>query len=189
VGADGRVVVDIFQVSHHSKEHPVSIQGKSLSNCLFTCGQQYEIFSVTGYSVTVDGVWIGNRIYWILIKLCYKHGLCSRCSINHYRMRASVFSVCCSLLGSSLMRRWVCNLLLKLFLGLARAATLGFKFSRTHDHILLSHMTGPSIYIPQEQGGLVIPPDTGFPLRRLLWLAVLWWRYSNAPPHGVLTPY
>lgn len=63
MGADGRVVVDIFQVSHHSKEHPVSIQGKSLSNCLFTCGQQYEIFSVTGYSVTVDGVWIGNRIY------------------------------------------------------------------------------------------------------------------------------
>jgi hypothetical protein len=37
---------------------------------------------------------------------------------------------------------------------------------------------------PQEQGGPVIPPDTGFPLRRLLRLAGLRWRYSNPPPHG-----
>jgi hypothetical protein len=28
--------------------------------------------------------------------------------------------------------------------------------------------TGPRIYIPQEQGGPVIPPGTGFPFRRLL---------------------
>jgi hypothetical protein len=27
---------------------------------------------------------------------------------------------------------------------------------------------GPCIYIPQEQGGSVIPPVTGFPFRRLL---------------------
>jgi hypothetical protein len=38
------------------------------------------------------------------------------------------------------------------------------------------------IYIPQEQGGPVIPPGTGFPLRRLLRLAGLRWRYSNPPP-------
>jgi hypothetical protein len=38
---------------------------------------------------------------------------------------------------------------------------------------------GPCIYIPQEQGGPVIPPVTGFPLRRLLRLAGLRWRYSN----------
>jgi hypothetical protein len=30
---------------------------------------------------------------------------------------------------------------------------------------------GPRIYIPQEQGGPVIPPGTGFPFRRLLRLA------------------
>jgi hypothetical protein len=43
---------------------------------------------------------------------------------------------------------------------------------RTRNHTLLSHLRlpqpggpGSRIYIPQEQGGPVIPPDTGFPLR------------------------
>jgi hypothetical protein len=36
----------------------------------------------------------------------------------------------------------------------------------------------PYLY-PQEQSDPVIPPDTGFPFRRLLRLAGLWWRYSN----------
>jgi hypothetical protein len=44
---------------------------------------------------------------------------------------------------------------------------------------------GPSIYIPQEQGGPVIPTGTAFPFRRLLRLAGLRWRYSTAPPHGL----
>jgi hypothetical protein len=39
------------------------------------------------------------------------------------------------------------------------------------------------IYIPQEQGGPVIPSGTGFPFYRLLRLAGLRWRYSNLPPH------
>jgi hypothetical protein len=43
---------------------------------------------------------------------------------------------------------------------------------------------GPRIYIPQEEGGPVIPPGTGFPFRRLLRLAGLLWRYSNPPPRG-----
>jgi hypothetical protein len=38
---------------------------------------------------------------------------------------------------------------------------------------------GPRIYIPQEQGGPVIPPDTCFPFRRLLRLIGLRWRYSK----------
>jgi hypothetical protein len=46
---------------------------------------------------------------------------------------------------------------------------------------------GPRIYIPQEQSGPVIPPDSGFPSRRLLRLAGLRWRYSTTPPHGRLT--
>jgi hypothetical protein len=43
---------------------------------------------------------------------------------------------------------------------------------------------GSRIYVPQEQGGPVIAPSTGFPFRRLLRLATLRWRYSNPPPHA-----
>jgi hypothetical protein len=43
---------------------------------------------------------------------------------------------------------------------------------------------GLCIYVPQCQGGLVIPPGTRFPFRRLLRLAVLRWRPCNPPPHG-----
>jgi hypothetical protein len=53
-------------------------------------------------------------------------------------------------------------------------------------HTLLSHLRlpqpgppGSHIYIPQEQDGPVIPADTGFPLRHLLRLTGLRWRYSN----------
>jgi hypothetical protein len=67
----------------------------------------------------------------------------------------------------SLTRGWVCNLLVQLFLGLARAITLGSKSRRTHGHILLSHLRlsqprgpGPRIYILHEQGGPVISPGT-----------------------------
>jgi hypothetical protein len=34
------------------------------------------------------------------------------------------------------------------------------------------------VFDPQKQGGLVIPPGTGFPFHRLLRLAGLRWRYS-----------
>jgi hypothetical protein len=61
---------------------------------------------------------------------------------------------------------------------------------RTRNHTLLSHLRlpqprrpGSRIYIPKEQGGQVIPSGIGFPLRRLLRLAGLRWRYSN-PPSG-----
>jgi hypothetical protein len=67
------------------------------------------------------------------------------------------------------MRGWVCNLIVQLLLDLPRAVTLGSKSHRTHDRILLSHLRllqpggpGPRIYIPQEQGGPVIPLGTGF---------------------------
>jgi hypothetical protein len=43
---------------------------------------------------------------------------------------------------------------------------------------------GPRIYIPQERGGPVMPPGTGFPFRRLPRLAGLRWRYSTPPLHG-----
>jgi hypothetical protein len=44
---------------------------------------------------------------------------------------------------------------------------------------------GPRIYIPQEKGGLVVTPGTGFPFHHLLRLAERRWRYSNPPSHGV----
>jgi hypothetical protein len=56
---------------------------------------------------------------------------------------------------------------------------------RTHNHTLLSHLRLPQpggpdshIYISQEQGGPVIPPATGFSLRRV---------YSQGYGGGILT--
>jgi hypothetical protein len=42
---------------------------------------------------------------------------------------------------------------------------------------------GSRIYIPQEEGGPVIPPGSVFYFRCLLRLAGLRWRYSTPPPH------
>jgi hypothetical protein len=74
----------------------------------------------------------------------------------------------------------------RILLGLARTVTLGSKSHITHDQILLSYLRlpqlggpGPRIYIPQEQGGPVIPLGTGFPFRRLLRLSGLRWRYTS----------
>jgi hypothetical protein len=86
----------------------------------------------------------------------------------------------------SLTRGWVCNLLVKLLLGLERAVTLRSKSRKTHGHILLSHLRLPQpggpglrIYIPQRQGGPVTTPGTEFTFRCLLRLA----GYSNPSPH------
>jgi hypothetical protein len=74
----------------------------------------------------------------------------TRCLFSVWRLRS------CWCVAPSLTREWVCNLLVQLFLILARAVTLGSKSRRTHDHILLSHLRlpqhgvpGPCIYIPQ----------------------------------------
>jgi hypothetical protein len=44
---------------------------------------------------------------------------------------------------------------------------------------------GPRIYIPQKQGGPVIPSGTGFPFRCLLRLAGMRRRYLTTPPHTI----
>jgi hypothetical protein len=87
----------------------------------------------------------------------------------------------------SLKRGWICNLLIQLLLGLAKAVTF-----ESESRILLSHLRlsqpggpGPHIYIPQEQGCPIIPSSNGFRSCRHLRLAGLWWRYSNSPPHGI----
>jgi hypothetical protein len=71
------------------------------------------------------------------------------------------------------MRERVCHL--QLLLVLASAVILGSESLGIYDHTLLSQIgdpqpggPGPCIYIPQEQGGLVIPPGTGFPFCHLL---------------------
>jgi hypothetical protein len=72
------------------------------------------------------------------------------------------------------MREWVCHL--QFLLALAGAVILGSKSRGVHDRNLLSQIRdspqpggpGPRIYIPQAQGGPVIPPATEFPLRCLL---------------------
>jgi hypothetical protein len=89
---------------------------------------------------------------------------------------------------SSLTRGLVYRL--QFLLVLASTAILGSESRATHDHTVPDSRLpqpggpGPRIYIPQEQGGPVIPPGTGFPFRRLVQLAGLWWRYSTPPPHG-----
>jgi hypothetical protein len=77
--------------------------------------------------------------------------------------------------GRCLTRGRVCHL--QLLLVFASSVILGSECRGTRDHILLSRnrdsLGGPvlRIYIPHKQGGPVIPPGTGFPLRRLLRLA------------------
>jgi hypothetical protein len=84
----------------------------------------------------------------------------------------------CNFVAPSLTRGWICNLLYNCFWVLPEQSLLGRSSRRTHGHILLSHMRlpqpegpGPCMYIPQEQGGPVIPSGTGFPFCSLLPLA------------------
>jgi hypothetical protein len=131
-------------------------------------------------------------------KLCYD-GLSVGQSVlvsgPHLESRTRFFSVWQFRLtwcgAPSLTRRWVCNLLFQLLLGVASVVTLGSESRINHDHISLSHMRlpqpggpGSRIYIPQEQSGPVIHPGTGFPFHRNLRLANLQWIYSNPLPHG-----
>jgi hypothetical protein len=87
----------------------------------------------------------------------------------------------------SLTRGWVWRL--QLLLALASVVIPESESRGTHDHILLSQLETPPtwcarpthIYIPKEQGAPVIPPGIGFPIRRLLRIIGLRWRYSNLP--------
>jgi hypothetical protein len=93
-------------------------------------------------------------------------------------------------MASSLKRGRVCNLLL--LLGFASAVSLRCESHGTRDHNLLSQFfrlpqpgeSGLPYLYPPGTVGPVIPPGTGFPFRRLLWLAGLRRKYSYSPPHG-----
>jgi hypothetical protein len=61
----------------------------------------------------------------------------------------------CYFVAPSLTRGRVCNLLVQLLLGLARAVSLGSKSRRTHDHISLSHLRLPQ---PGGPGSVFISP-------------------------------
>jgi hypothetical protein len=87
---------------------------------------------------------------------------------------------------SSLTRGWVCRL--QLLLVLTSRVILG---PSPADLITILYclrfetpqtwMARSPCYIPQEQGGAVIPPCTGFPFHRPLRFAGLRWRYTNSP--------
>jgi hypothetical protein len=83
---------------------------------------------------------------------------------------------------NSLTWGWVCNLVVQLILGLARAVTLGSKSRRTQDHILFSFDT-TIIHITQEEGGPNIYPDNGVPFRLPARILRLRWRNSNKTHH------
>jgi hypothetical protein len=108
--------------------------------------------------------------------------------VRHPSGTCNQFRVC-YFVAPSLTRGQVCNLLYNCFWALPEQSLL--TSLRTHGHILLSHLglpqpwgPGPCVYIPQEQGGRVIPQGTGFPFCRLLRLAGLsqkteFFRYTN----------
>jgi hypothetical protein len=88
-----------------------------------------------------------------------------RFSYDHIFITVRLLRVCrCGEL--SLTRGRVCNLLLLLVL--ANAVIFESESRGTRAHILL-------------------PRIRDFPIRRLLHLAGLRWRYSKPPPHGILT--
>jgi hypothetical protein len=82
---------------------------------------------------------------------------------SHLELMTKFFLFCLTtagflMFGTSLTRGWVCNLLVQLLLGLARALALRSKSCRTHDYILLSHLRFPQpggpgsrIYIPRNR--------------------------------------
>jgi hypothetical protein len=80
----------------------------------------------------------------------------------------------------SLTRGRVCCL--QLLLALASAVILGSESLGTQDNILQPLIWDSS----KQEGGPVIPSDTGFTFRRLLRLAGLRWRYSTPPPHEII---
>jgi hypothetical protein len=100
----------------------------------------------------------------------------------------------CYFVASSLTRGRVCNLLVQLLLGLARAVTFWSKSRRTRGHILLSQLRLPILegqvpvfisprnmlaqFYPRSLGSLFVASYDSQGLR---------WRYSNTPPHGCST--
>jgi hypothetical protein len=98
----------------------------------------------------------------------------------------------CYFVAPSLTKGRVCNLLYNCFWALPEQSLLGRSTAELTAIFFcliwdspLPGGPGSRIYIPQEQGGPVIPPGTGFPICRFVRLAGQRWRYSNPPPHGV----
>jgi hypothetical protein len=143
--------------------------------CLACCSWKwiYDRQSV-GQSVLVPGAHLAPVTNFFLLVI----------SIRQLRLRYFA--------APSLTRWRVCNLLYNCFWALSEQSLLGQSpaYLRAVFYCLIWDSPqpgepGPRIYIPQEQGGPVIPPGTGFPFCRLLRLAGLRWRYSNPPPHRV----
>jgi hypothetical protein len=98
----------------------------------------------------------------------------------------------CYLVAPPLTRGRVCNLIYNCFWALPEQPLLGrspAELTAIFYCLIWDSQPGGSgsrIYIPQEQGGAVVPPCTGFHFYRLLRFAGQRWMYSNPPPHGVV---
>jgi hypothetical protein len=93
-----------------------------------------------GQSVLVSGAHLGPMTFFFLLGISFR------------QLRL------CYFVAPSLTRGQVCNLLVQLFLGLARAVTIGSKYLKTLGHILLFHLRlpqpggpGSRIYIPRNR--------------------------------------
>jgi hypothetical protein len=91
----------------------------------------------------------------------------------------------CYFVAPSLTRGRVCNLLVQLLLGFARAVTLGSKSRRSHDHILLPHLRlpqpggpGPVFISPRNRVAQLYPRALGSPLFLFLpHICSIWNKY------------
>jgi hypothetical protein len=114
---------------------------------------------------------------------------------SHLEPMARFFSVlywqllvsCCGEL--SLTRGWICNLIVQLLLGLARAVTLGTNSRRTQTifYCLIWHSPNlegqvPVFMSPRNRVAQLYPPGTDYISVASYEMSGLWWRYSNRPP-------
>jgi hypothetical protein len=116
-----------FPIRQTGNEHPFKSPHKSLNKCP-------EPRSMTVRSLQ-EQITCAS---WKRFLFCLK--------IGFFFMRAT-----------SLTRGWVCNLLVRLLLGLARAVTLRSKLSRTDDYIFLSHVR---LSQPGGPGPFISPRNT-----------------------------
>jgi hypothetical protein len=89
----------------------------------------------------------------------------------------------------TLLSKWILSVIVLISFAIAAGSRqcIHSQVQVPRDSWPLPQLGGPGsrIYIPQEQGGPVIPPGTGFSSLGLLRLAGLRWRHSIPPPHGM----
>jgi hypothetical protein len=164
------------------------------------------------FRISINGVRIDDRIYWTLWYSTRLWFTVSIVKVIVILWSTVSRPVCCGVKPSSgvqnqifialrrlrvywcgvpsLTRGLVCRL--QLLLSLVSKVILKVRvlrdswpyFTISDSRLPQPGRPGHRIYIPHDQGDLVIPPDTGFPFRHLLRFVRLRWRYSNSPSRG-----